>query len=296
LLAPILLRVLGVRAVFSVAGVMLLFASVRVWRVRTSQDGERVQWKRPAVSVRAIGVWLADQPAVTTMIFVGVLAGTANVVLQTMAPRYVQSVLDVDPADAVYVFAPSSLGLGLALFLAPKLMHVIGERRSALLGFSITTAALWLLGFVTRGLSTIVDPVNPFRLLALAGVHLGAPLRTASLLVVPLGFGMALTTMAVQTYINRRVPLSHQGRTFALQSTIKNGASIVPLLVLGAAASVIGVDAVLIVSPLLLIALAIVLVWLSERFSGHAPASRLDVLASFWQEPAPPPAAIAPGS
>ena len=55
------------------------------------------------------------------MIVVGVLAGTANVVILTLAPRYVQSVLEVDPADAVYVFAPSSIGLALALLSRPRL-------------------------------------------------------------------------------------------------------------------------------------------------------------------------------
>ena len=287
LLAPILLRVFTVRAVFAVAGVMLLLATVRILHVRTKQDAERARWQRPSVNVRSIATWLADEPAVATMMMVGVLAGTANIVLQTLAPRYVQSVLGVDPADAVYVFAPTSVGLGLALLAAPWMMGKIGERRSALLGFAIISVALFLLGFVRHGVDLFIDPVNPFRLLGLAGVHLGAPLRTASFLVMPLGFGVALTTMCVQTYINRRVPLAQQGRAFALQSTIKNGASIIPLLTLGVAASVFGVDTVLIASPMLLILLAVVLVRLSQRFGGHAPAQRLDVLSSFWREPPP---------
>ena len=232
--------------------------------------------------------WLINEPAVATMILVGVLAGTANVVLQTLAPRYVQSVLGVDPADAVYVFAPSSVGLGLALAASPLLIRRIGERRSALTGFVVTAITLGLLGMVRHGLDVLIDPVNPLRLLGSAGLHLSAPLRTASFLVMPLGFGIALTTMSVQTYINRRVPLAQQGRTFALQSTIKNGASILPLLALGAIASVIGVDKVLIVSPLLLVLLAYGLVRLSQRFGGHASSSRLEVLSSFWHDAAPP--------
>ena len=39
-------------------------------------------------------------------------------------------------------------------------------------------------------------------------------------LAMPLGFGVSLTATAVQTYINRRVPLRLQGRAFALQSTL----------------------------------------------------------------------------
>jgi cobalamin synthase len=106
---------------------------------------------------------------------------------------------------------------------------------------------------------------------------------------MPLGFGVTVTAMAVQTFINRRVPLAHQGRTFALQSTVKNGVSIIPLVTLGIAASLVGVDTVLIATPLLFFALAFVLLRLSLHFGGHTGQGRLDVLESFWG--APPPAA-----
>jgi len=285
LLAPILLRLLGVRAVFAIAGVLLFLATGRIMRLRTKEETQRPRWQRPEFNVLSMIRWLTDEPAVGTMVIVGVLAGTANVVLMTLAPQYVRSVLGVDPAEAVYVFAPSSLGLALALLAAPRLIRWRGERLAALAGFIITATSLCLLGFVRYDLATVVDPVNPFRLIDAFGVHPGGPLRTAAVLAVPLGLGVALTTMSVQTYINRRVPLARQGRTFALQSTLKNGAAIGPLLLLGATATVFGVNNVLIVSPVLLVALALALVRLSERFGGHAPTTRLEVLASFWQDP-----------
>ena len=188
----------------------------------------------------------------------------------------------------MYVFAPSSIGLALALLAAPTLIRLRGERASALAGFFFTAASLCLLGFVRRDLQALTDPVNPLRLVSIIGIDMGGPLRTASFLVLPLGFGMALTTMSVQTYINRRVPLTYQGRAFALQSTLKNGSSIIPLLTLGAAASLLGVDVVLIFSPFLLLGVAVSLVRLSEHFGGKEPASRLEVLSSFWEEPPAP--------
>jgi MFS family permease len=296
LLAPILLRVVGVQAVFWAAGTMLLLASGRIWQVRSERDLKTTTgYHRPSLNVREILGWLADEPAVATMMMVGVLAGTATVVLQTLAPRYVQSVLGLDPAEAVYVFAPTSIGLVLALVSTPGLMHRIGERRTALLGFLITATSLFLLGLVRHHLVVVVDPINPFRLLGAAGLHLGGPLRTASFLVMPLGFGVAATTMSVQTFINRRVPLAHQGRMFALQSTVKNGVTIIPLVTLGIAASVAGVDTVLIASPVLLFALAFLLVVLSEHFGSHAPFGRLEALESFWRDPTVPPVEPQPG-
>ncbi len=288
LLAPILVRLIGVRAVFYVAGVLLFLASGRILNVRSSGDQRKIRWRRPQVNVRTTVRWLVDEPAVATMIVVGVLAGTANVVMQTLAPRYVQTVLEVDPADAVYVFAPASIGLALALLAAPTLIRLRGERMSALAGFLFTATSLCLLGFVRHDLQAFTDPVNALRLASVVGIDMGGPLRTAAFLVLPLGFGMALTTMSVQTYINRRVPLSYQGRAFAIQSTLKNGSSIIPLLTLGAVASLVGVDVVLMFSPVFLLGVAFSLVRLSEHFGGRAPSSRLEVLSSFWEEPAAP--------
>ena len=108
----------------------------------------------------------------------------------------------------------------------------------------------------------------------------------AALLALPLGFGLALTSTSVHTYINRRVPISHQGRTFALQSSLKNGTAIIPLLSLSAAAGVFGVEAVLLASPLLLFALAYALIQLSRHFGGHAPRGSLGVMTTYWEEPA----------
>ena len=295
LLAPVLLKLFGVRAVFFVAGAMLFFATGRILNVQSSDDARKFRLARPNVDVRETLNRLLDQPAVATMILVSVLAGTANLVLQTLAPRYVESVLGVDPVDSVYVFGPSALGLVLALAAAPWLIKKIGERLSALAGFVCVSASLCALGFVNHGLAARIDPVNPFRLLSLAGLGLGEPLRAAALLVVPLGFGMSLTTTAVQTYINRRVPLAYQGRTFAVQSTLKNGVAIVPLMTLGAAASVVGVDKVLIVSPFLLLLAAFGLLRLSLRFSGHSNVRGRQVLESFWEEPPEASPAVATG-
>jgi MFS family permease len=218
------------------------------------------------------------------MMVVAVLAGTANIVVQVLAPRYVSAVVGVDPADSVYVFAPSALGLGLALLAAPRLIRRFGERIVALAGFVLVGGSLTLLGFVSDDLAATLDPVNPLHLLATVGIDLGAKLRTAGFIAIALGFGLSLTTTSVQTYLNRRVPLSYQGRAFALQSVLKNGTAIVPLLALGALAAVVGVDTVLIFSPILLVLAAFALVELSVAFGGAAPARRLDVLASFWEE------------
>ena len=218
------------------------------------------------------------------MIVVSVLAATVNAVLVTLAPHYVESVLRTDAADTAYVFAPSAVGLVLALVTAPFLMGLWGERRVALIGLLLAAVFLVLLGRVAD-VSDVIDPVNPMHATALLGIEMNEQVRAAGLLALPLAFGVSATTTSVQTYINRRVPVSFQGRTFAMQGSLRNGAAIFPLLTLGAAASRFGAEDVLLVSPLVLLGVGYALVTLSFRFAGLAPPSRLAVMESFWEEP-----------
>lgn len=293
LLAPVLVRVYDERAVMYVAGGLLLVAATRVFDLPSGDRPTGAPLVRPSRRLVPAISMLAQQPAVTTMILVAVLSGTANIVLQTLAPRYVVAALHVDAANAVYVFAPSAVGLLLAIAIGPTIMKRAGERLSALCGFLITTTTLLMLGLIDR-VAPAIDAFNPLRALSGVGIDMNEPLRTAALLAMPLGFSVALTTTSVQTYINRRVPLSLQGRTFALQSSLRNGIAIVPLLSLGAAASKFGVEPILIAAPIVLLVLAYALVQLSIGFAGLSPAANLEVFSTFWHETPPRPMEAAP--
>ncbi len=284
LLAPLLVRASGVDAVFVLSGLLLLLAASRVFDLPVGDKAWKLRVTPPGVRVRPAVRWLVRHPAVGTMIVLSVLAGTVNIVLQTLAPRYVEEALQADAANTAYVFAPTAVGLVAALVSAPAIIKARGERSAAIVGLALAAAALFLLGDVSD-VARVVDTVNPMRLLGRFGLDLGRPLRTAGFLAVPLAFGVSLTATSVQTYINRRVPLAYQGRTFAMQSALRNGSAIFPLLLLGLAASQFGVESVLLVSPLLLLATAYALIALSFRFSGLAPHSRLEVMESFWDEP-----------
>ena len=284
LLAPVLVRAFGVDFVFFVSGGLLLVAASRVFDLPVGDKQWTLRVAPPSVRLRSAVRWLVRHPAVGTMIVLSVLAGTVNIVLQTLAPRYVEEVLDSDAANTAYVFAPSAAGLVAALVLAPAIMKLWGERYAAITGLALAAGSLFLLGDV-GDVGRVVDPVNPIRIAGIFGLDLSEPLRTAGFLAMPLAFGVALASTCVQTYINRRVPVSYQGRTFAMQSALRNGSAVLPLLLLGGAAAQLGVESVLLISPLLLLATGYALLAVSFRFSGLAPHSRLEVMESFWEEP-----------
>jgi hypothetical protein len=283
-LAPILITLIGVEPVIYLAGVLLLASATRVFDLPVGERAWQLRLPPMRVRLRSAVRWMVTNPSVGSMVVLSVLAGTVNVVLITLAPRYVEAVLDTDATNTAYVFAPSAIGVVLALLSAPLLIRLMGERTTSIVSLAICSVALFLLGLVDE-LASIVAPVNPMNLVDILGLDLNEGVKTAGLIAIPLAFGVSLTATAVQTYINRRVPIAYQGRMFALQGALRNGAAIVPLLTLGVAAGAIGADNVLLISPLLLIAVAYGLVYASFHISGLRAPRGFEVVESFWEEP-----------
>jgi len=166
-------------------------------------------------------------------------------------------------------------------------MRFAGERFSAILGLLLAAACLFLLGLV-GDVADVIEPYNPMRITEYIGIDINERVRAAGLIALPLALGISLTVTSVQTYINRRVPLSYQGRVFSMQSALRNGAAIPPLITLGAVASLVGTDSVLLVSPLILLGIGYGLVYFSFQFAGLTRPSHLEVMGSFWEEPEGP--------
>jgi MFS family permease len=290
LFAPVLVKALGAESVIYLTGVLMLLAASRVFDLPVGERPWQLRLPPMHGRLRRAIRWLVRHPAVSSMIVFAALAGTVNVVLVTLAPRYTIAVLHTDAANTAYVFAPSAVGVVLALLCAPLLIKRVGERVTAMVALGTAALALFLLGGI-GAVGDIVDPLNPMHAASLLGIELNKSVRTAGLLAVPIGFGVTLTGTAVQTYINRNVPLTHQGRTFALQGALRNATAIAPLLTLGLAAGEFGADKVLLFSPLVLLAVAYALVTASFRISGIHPPRTLEVMETFWEEPPPPPPA-----
>lgn len=284
LLAPVLLKFTSVRVVLYVAGLLLAAAATRVLHIYNKRDVGRGAIRPHRGTYANTFTWLFAHPSVATMVCVSVLVGIANVFMAALAPIYVRDVLESDPADTVFVMGPAGLAATASLLVAPVLIHWRGERTTAVFGFMLVVVALVALGLVERGIAAVIDPINPIRLGELIGLKLSESVRTAAWLCVPLGLGTGLTGNAVKTYINRRVPLIFQGRTFAAESVLRSGVSIVPLLAVSGLASLVGVSTVLVLTPVAIYGLILLLISMSRRFGGEPITPRGLVFSTFWEE------------
>ncbi|MCH7578843.1 MAG: MFS transporter [Chloroflexi bacterium] len=290
LLAPFVVKLWGVGPLFFVCGVFLLLASIRVFSLPLRKHiGVREALSKVDLSERDLGVpvalrWLANHPAIGSMIMIGLIVSVLNTISATLGPIYVRDVLHADPTNTVYVFAPAGVGALVAMAFAPRLIDRIGERMSAAIGFLIATVSLFLLGAVDF-VSPVLAPISAMNALFVVGIDPGEEVRAAGSIALFAGFATTLTAVAVQIYINRRVPVLQQGRTFGLQNVLTNAAAMVPLLALGGLAVRTGVEPILLVAPWIVLIGAYVLILLASRYAGREAPTGLEVLSTFWEEP-----------
>jgi len=218
------------------------------------------------------------------MIVIGLIVSVLNTISATLGPSYVRDVLHADPTNTVYVFAPAGLGALAAMAVAPRLIDRIGERRSAAIGFLVAAVSLFLLGAIGF-VSPALAPVSAMNALLVVGIDPGDEVRAAGSISLFAGFATSLTAVAVQTYINRRVPILQQGRTFGLQNVLTNAAALVPLLALGGLAVQTGVEPILLVAPWIVLIGAYILILIASRSAGREAPTGLEVLSTFWEEP-----------
>lgn len=273
--APILVKVFDVKPVFILSGIFFCLAMARLFALsigRPKVDPLRVEnVQRP--DLRSVFRWLGENRMPFLMLSLGVLAGAANFAMVMLAPRYTAEVLHADPANAVYIFWTSGLGLFAGLLIGPYIIRGLGAWTAALLGFFLITVSLFLLGVIDFTVD-ILNAIGLIDIYKLGFLPISDRLAAASIMAAPLGFGITVATLSAQTYLNATVPEALQGRIFAIYLVLRNGSAIIPLLLMGLVAEVTGVQPVTALAPFLLLGLAIYAARLHTRWSRslQAPA------------------------
>ena len=289
-IAPVLLKAFGERALFIVCAAFLVFAAIRIFSLPIRKDiGVKQALQRVNLSELDLGFrnalnWLLERPAIATMILVGMIVTVMNTLGTTLGPSYVADVLATDPANTVYVMAPAGIGAVVALVIAPKLIDKAGERWPAAVAVLIMVVSFMLLG-VIESVASILGPLSPLNLLRILDIDLSDEVLAASFVTMFTGFAISLSSISIQTYLNRRVPALQQGRAFGLQSLLGNAAALVPLLVAGAVADLTSVESILLFAPWIVLLGIYALLIIGSRASGRGTPTGREVLASFWEEP-----------
>ena len=285
-IAPLLIKLIGVEAVFVVATGLFLGATYVIgWMA--SEFSPAQERRAPSIDFleatkEGFRILRTNRYAYLAIIYLTTAVALSKVLVILM-PKYMEDVLNIRPEDAVFVVAPAAIGAALGLLLAPPLARWTGASRVVAAGF-----ALFLLGLIGLGLAVYV------RDFILTHVDLGtisfveeevgvsSVITVSMILAIPLGFAFTLVNVASRVVLNEQSPPEAQGRVFAVQFALGDFLSLLPLLLIGVVADVVGVRATLLASALSAVAATGFLTF-SRRFGP--PARPLEVAP----EPAPQP-------
>ncbi len=255
LIAPLFLMTVGADPVFVVAAGVYVCAALLMPTIpnlkflQLSDEQKAAHSSFRGVRDEFAEGWQSlkrDRPSYMSVLVI-VLSSTSLLVMVALAPRFAHNVLGVSTENAIYVFAPGTVGIFLGLRVVEWLTQQVSKSWVVTWGFILVVISLLGLALV-RQAAGLLESQNPF------GVFDPGPLGVkAARVIVTLvfasvaGFAYSVVNVAARSLLHERIPIRMQGRVFAAQTVLSNLASIAPLLLAGALADLVGVTPVLIV-------------------------------------------------
>ncbi len=194
------------------------------------QAGWRAMRRDPAVFKAAVELTL-----ITMML----------IIMGGLIPTYIRDILELPFEIGALVLTPAAIGVILGLRVAGPLAQRLPHGLLSSVGFAGFTGLLLALAFVNEEAS-FLGGYGAFAWLndvEFGNFDGGALLAMA--LVLPLGFAYAIVSVAAQTVVNERVPLTLQGRVVATQGAMAALAASLPVLGAGALGDWLGVQPVM---------------------------------------------------
>jgi MFS family permease len=277
-IAPLLIKYFGINAILATAGILFLIGAMRIYKLPKKEQEESrslresissVNWKPRALSLGYNADWIMAHRPVASMLLVGILCAALFEGLNSLLPVYVREVLNEDPANSIYIFAPAGIGYLIGAVGGPRLIHRFGERRLAFISLIFMIVGAFLLGAIDT-VAPFFARFSPLRILELFGVEFSDLVLAAGVIVIPANFGSTAASQSVQVYINRHVPVVEQGGIFGLQQVQQNAFNLASVFLLGVVATVTGPQYVFFIAPLVVGAAVLLMVRYSFRHTGQA--------------------------
>jgi MFS family permease len=201
--------------------------------------------------VQAIWRFVMRDRVVALAMIQWTIGAILGLVVATLVPGFAQRLLHVRAEDAVFVMAPAGIGMVAGTACLNRWGERFEKHFLTNLGLFTVAACLALTGglaFVTAWLTEGQPPL--ISMPTLGEVSVVVPVIMALALVA--GFGFVAIMVPAQTFLQERAPVDLRGRVFAVQLMLSNFASILPLLLLGGLADLIGVDKTLLLIGMLI--------------------------------------------
>jgi MFS family permease len=172
------------------------------------------------------------------------LATTTYLMIASLGPAFISTVLGLSSEDIAYVVAPAGLGVVVGALVVNRVTNRFAAAR--LIDYGLVAAGVSLAAFA------LTEPLGRWLGFADAGVSRGIIIVSVSFAAC-LGVSNAFILIPSQTLLQRAAPQESLARVYATYFTISNTASFVPVLFAGAFADLFGVLRVMVAIATLLV-------------------------------------------
>ncbi len=258
-LGPLLAKLIGVDGLFISMAAAIVLCGVLVWPLPSSR-GEHDPAQPTSGEEALRGVWhdvrdiwhfVSRDRIVSLSMVQWTIGAILGLVIATLVPGFAERLLEVPAEDAVFIMAPAGVGMVLGTAMLNRWGDLLEKHFLGNLGLFTVAVCLGLTG----GLAFLVELITAGNPPLISMPLLGQ----VSILVLPVmalalvaGLGFVSIMVPAQTLLQERAPVELRGRVFAVQLMLSNFASIVPLLLLGGLADLIGVDVTLLMIGVLI--------------------------------------------
>jgi MFS family permease len=248
IVAPLTVKMLGIKGAFGTVALMYLVASLLLSRIprdkprlvveagasllKTVWDELREGWRYVA-SKRSILVALSQLTMTTTLLMM----------MAMIAPGYATRVLGMLPEDAIFVFAPAGVGMLANTFLIGRFGYRFRREVMSSLGFS--GMVFTLMGFALAGFNLPIWQTI-------------GKLPTVMAFSLLLGAEIALVVIPSETLLQEKSPPELRGRVIAVYFLLANIVAIPIMLMVGTIADQVGIPSVILGVAFVLMAIAAV--------------------------------------
>jgi MFS family permease len=258
-LGPLLTKIGGLDGLFVSMATAIVLCGALVWPLpstRGAHDPSQPTSEEEAIrgvwhDVRDIWHFVIRDRVVALAMLQWTIGAILGLVVATLVPGFGERLLHVRAEDAVFVMAPAGIGMVAGTALLNRWGDHLEKHFLSNVGLFTVAACLgatgglaWVTALVTGGNPPLISMPT------LGDVSVLVPAVMALALVA--GFGFVAIMVPAQTFLQERAPVELRGRVFAVQLMLSNFASIVPLLLLGGLADLIGVDRTLLLIGVLI--------------------------------------------
>ena len=259
ILGPLLAKVAGVDGLFLSMAAAIVLCGALVWPLAphrgehdpsvpaSEEEALRGVWQ----DVRDVGTFVLRQQVVALAMVQWTIGAILGLLVATLVPGFAERLLYVRAEDTVFVLAPAGIGMVTGTAILNRWGHRWEKHFLVNVGLLTVATCLGAAGAVALATDVVTAGSPPLTMVPLLGT-VSALVPLVMLLALVAGFGFVAIMVPSQTFLQERAPVVLRGRVFAVQLMLSNFASIIPLLLLGGLADLIGVDRTLLLIGLLI--------------------------------------------